>query len=89
LPESYSLNPAPSIGVRLAQAQLFIADDFKITPRLTLNFRVRYHARSGWGEAHNMLSNFDPGLANPATGTLGGIWYAPLQKLNSQGPPQE
>lgn len=77
LPETYSLSPAPSIGVRLWQTQLFIADDFKVTPRLTLNFGVRYHARSGWGEAHNLLSNFDPGLTNPATGTLGGIWFAP------------
>jgi hypothetical protein len=76
LPGSYTLNPAPDIGERFWSVQSFVQDDYKLRSNLTLSVGVRYHARSGWSEAHNQLSNFDPSLTNPSTNTLGAIWYA-------------
>lgn len=38
---------------------LFITDDFKITPQLTLNIGLRYEYQPGWKEASGMLSGFD------------------------------
>ena len=83
LPVSYALNPAPDIGERFWTVQTFVQDDYKIKPNLTLNLGLRYQIRSGWSEAHNQLSNFDPGLVNAATGTPGAVWYAGQQGSNA------
>jgi len=56
--------------------QFFAQDDYKVTPKLTLNVGLRYEIQTGWTEVHNRLSNFDPTIINPATGTPGGLWFA-------------
>ena len=55
--------------------QLFVQDDFKVTPNLTLNLGLRYQIQSGWGEVKGNMRTFDPTVPNPATGTLGAMWY--------------
>jgi len=37
----------------------FAADDFKVTPKLTLNLGVRYELHLNWQENHGMMSLFD------------------------------
>ncbi len=37
----------------------FVADDWKVSPKLTLNLGVRYELHLNWKENHNMLSLFD------------------------------
>ena len=47
----------------------YIQDDWKASPRLTLNLGVRYEVTTPYWEQHNLQSNFDPALAtgaNPA-----------------------
>ena len=39
---------------------MFVQDDWKITPRLTLNLGVRWDLNSGPLERHNRYSNFEP-----------------------------
>ena len=43
----------------------YIQDDFRVTPKLTLNLGLRYEFGSPQWEANNRLTNFDP-----ATGTM-------------------
>lgn len=43
----------------------FVNDDFKVTPRLTLNLGLRYQHQTGWAVASNQFGNFDPNLVNP------------------------
>jgi hypothetical protein len=71
----WNANVTPEFGGRIRLPQLFVQDDFKITPNLTLNLGVRYQIQSGWGEVKGNMRTFDPTIQNPATATPGAMWY--------------
>jgi hypothetical protein len=74
--QSWSASVSPEYGPRAKNPQLFIQDDFKVRPNLTLNLGVRYQVETGWSDSKNNLSVFDPTVVNPADGSLGALWYA-------------
>jgi trimeric autotransporter adhesin len=44
----------------------FVQDDFRVTPKLTLNFGVRFEYESGIQEANNkLIAGFNPTVTNP------------------------
>src|SRR5258706_1727106 len=47
----------------------FLQDDFRITPRLTVNLGVRYDLTTPIKEQHNLLGNFDPQKGLQQVGT--------------------
>jgi hypothetical protein len=73
---------------RLKSPQLFVQDDFKVRPNLTINLGLRYTATTGFTEIHNSMGGFDPNipLIYPCPsaqftncsyeGTLGSMWFA-------------
>ena len=73
--QSWSAGVTPEYGGRMKTPQLFIQDDFKVLPNLTLNFGLRYQITRGWSEVHGNEDSFDPTVMNPATNTLGAMWY--------------
>ncbi|MBT9332975.1 TonB-dependent receptor [Paracidobacterium acidisoli] len=75
--QTWSANNFPEDGPRAKKPALFIQDDYKVRPDLTLNLGLRYQIQEGWGEAHNRLGSFDPSLMNAATSTPGAMWFAP------------
>jgi hypothetical protein len=72
----WSAKLSPVVGIRMRAAQMFVQDDFKIRPNLTLSLGLRYEIQGGWGEVGNRLASFDPTIVNPATNTPGAMWYA-------------
>jgi hypothetical protein len=61
----------------------FIQDDYRVTPKLTINFGLRFENESGIREANNkLIVGFNPNVANPlqqnVTGLQipGGVQYA-------------
>jgi hypothetical protein len=75
LPGSWSDGWTPPTGNRTGTAQAFAQDDLKMTPKLTLNLGLRWLAQRGYSEQFNRCGTMDPTLLNPATNTLGAMWY--------------
>jgi len=73
---NWSANLSPEYGARLKSPQVFVQDDFKLRPNLTINVGLRWQINHGWNEVHGNIVDFDPTVVNPATNTLGAAWYA-------------
>lgn len=66
----------------------FVQDDWKITPKLTANFGLRYELNEGATERHDQFSLFNPDVANPACGgCLGALTFlgSGAGRLGSRG----
>jgi hypothetical protein len=81
--KSWSALFSPQYGGRQKNPGVFVQDDFKVNPRLTLNLGLRWEGRTGWKDIYDNIRAWDPDLINPATGTPGAMWYAPQNGRNS------
>lgn len=72
---SWNAGLSPEYGARLKSPQVFVQDDWKIRPNLTLNLGLRYQINHGWTEVQNNMSSFDPTVINPVDQTLGAYWF--------------
>ena len=75
LSTNWSAAVTPEYGARLKSPQMFIQDDIKIRPNLTINLGLRYQINHGWNEVHGNMQSFDPTVLNPATNTKGAFWF--------------
>lgn len=73
--QQWNAGISPEYGARMKTPQMFVQDDWKLRPNLTLNLGLRYQINHGWNEIHNNESSFDPTVLNPATNTLGAYWF--------------
>jgi hypothetical protein len=74
--QSWSAQVTPEFGGRQKAPQMFIQDDWKLSPNLTVNLGLRYQIMEGWSDTKGNQRTFDPLVTNSTTGTLGGMWYA-------------
>ncbi len=72
---SWNASVSPEYGARLKSPQMFVQDDFKVRPNLTLNLGLRYQINHGWNEVTGNMATFDPTVINPATNTPGAYWF--------------
>jgi hypothetical protein len=73
--QQWNAQITPEYGARLKSPQVFIQDDYKVRPNLTVNIGLRYQINHGWNEVHGNADSFDPTVMNPTTNTLGATWY--------------
>lgn len=75
--QSWGASNSQIYGSRQKSPQVFIQDDFKLRPNLTLNLGVRYQIQRGWDEVEGRLGDFDPTILNSVSGTDGAMWFSP------------
>ena len=69
-----TLNYGAFSGVRYKDFSLYAQDTFKIRPRLTLNYGLRYDIDLPASEAFDRFSAVDPTLPNPGAGGIPGAY---------------
>ena len=67
---------AQETGTRFHPFALFINDDYKLTPKLTINAGLRWDYLPPFHEAENRYSFLNPNGKNPYTGTPGALQFA-------------
>jgi len=82
--QTWSTSTQPEHGMRAKNPSVFVQDDIKLRPNLTVNLGVRSETHGGMSEVHNNIGGFDPTLTNPVTNTLGSIWFAGLNGARTQ-----
>jgi hypothetical protein len=65
------VNPA-TYGNRYAYYSWYMQDSFRLTPKVTLQYGLRYEIPIPRGEAFNRMSTFDPNTPNPGAGGIPG-----------------
>ncbi|HEV2463782.1 MAG TPA: TonB-dependent receptor [Acidobacteriaceae bacterium] len=75
LSNNWSAAVSPEYGARLKSPQVFVQDDWKLSPTLTVNLGLRYQMTHGWSETHGNEAIWDPTITNSATGSGGAYWY--------------
>ena len=73
---STTLQPFSDIGDRYHPFSPYFQDDFKITPKLTLNIGLRWDYMPGFRETLDRWSFLNPNLVNPYTGNAGSFQFA-------------
>jgi len=63
-------------GARFRAISPYFQDNWKVTPKLTLDLGLRYDFFPSVTEVHNAQGFFDPNLANPVTGIKGALNFA-------------
>jgi Carboxypeptidase regulatory-like domain/TonB-dependent Receptor Plug Domain len=57
-------------------SSLYAQDDYRITPKLTLNLGLRWEFDGPYAEVKNQMYTFNPSLTDTATGKMGAIQFA-------------
>ena len=81
--QGWNASVTPEFGARQKGPQIFVQDDIKLTPHLTINAGLRWEANTGWSEVKGNEAVLDPTVTNPANSTLGAMWYG-VTKANGR-----
>ncbi|AXC11709.1 Oar protein [Acidisarcina polymorpha] len=75
--QSWGATNSPLFGGRQKSPQVFVQDDIKLRPNLTVNVGLRYQIQEGWREVKNRMGDFDPTIFNTVSGNYGAMWFSP------------
>ncbi len=74
---------SPELGARWFSPSFWLEDDYKVTPKLTLNLGVRWDMFGSIHEAHDQFTWLNPGGSNLNTGNRGTLAFAGGAATNS------
>jgi hypothetical protein len=63
----------PAVAVKSTYVAGYVQDDWKVTPKLTLNLGLRYDVSLPRTERYNRFSDFDPNAASPIANSVPGF----------------
>lgn len=72
----FAVQPFTTLGPRYKGIAPMFEDDWRVTPKLTLNLGARWDINTPYTEKKNRWAYMNPLLSNPITGNLGAIEYA-------------
>jgi Carboxypeptidase regulatory-like domain/TonB dependent receptor len=70
-PTGGSFTVGPSLASSQKSYNVYIQDDWKVTPKLTVNLGVRWEYQTPFNERYNHLAYFSPTTTDPITGLAG------------------
>jgi len=73
---SATLQPFSLVGGRFHPFAFYFQDDYKITPKLTLNLGLRWDYIPTYTEVQDRWSFLNPNITNPITGNKGALQFA-------------
>ena len=73
---SETAQPYSVLGGRYKPFAIYFQDDYKITPKLTLNLGIRWDYIPTYTESQDRWSFLNPNIANPITGNMGSLQFA-------------
>jgi hypothetical protein len=86
-PSSGSIARQDTVAFNQFYSALFLQDDWRATPKLTLNLGVRWDIETGFKERHNRWADFDPTVTNPLSAYTGLSFTGGAQYLGAPGNP--
>ena len=84
LVQSNQLTNVHFVDQRLWMLSAFFEDDWKVTPKLTLNLGLRYDFATPALEGDNQMANFDPGSGSLVFARDGGLRSRSLVEINKK-----
>lgn len=72
---TFTLSSVPETGARFRPISPYIQDNWKVTPKLTLDIGIRYDYFPSYREVKNRFSYFDPNATNPLIGAKGALAF--------------
>ncbi|NYF79566.1 hypothetical protein HDF17_001886 [Granulicella arctica] len=70
---SQRVNQLDAPGFRVWEPSVYVQDDWRVVPRLTLNLGLRYDVFTPFTESHDRLSNFNPYTAQIMVAGVNGV----------------
>jgi Carboxypeptidase regulatory-like domain len=86
-PGSGSIERQETVAFNQFYNASFLQDDWRMTPRLTLNLGVRWDVETGFKERYNRWADFNPTVSNPLSAYTGLSFTGGAQYLGVSGNP--